>query len=126
MNEIIAITILYVDDDAIIRDMMEHILQAHYPTHKLVFAVDGLDALDKIEEHHPDIILIDYYMPNLDGYEFSKRVLSLDHESKIIVVSGCLNDDIKAKFADIGISIFINKPINYSYLFSSIDNIIEG
>ena len=123
MTDMSNITILFVDDDDFIRDMIEHVLSSHYPTHKLVFAVDGLDALDKIKEHRPDIIIVDYYMPNLDGFELSKLVLSNNSRSNIIVVSGCLSNEVKALFTEIGVSTFINKPINYCYLFSSIDKI---
>ena len=118
-------TILYVDDDAIIRDMMEHILSTHYPTYNLVFAENGLDALDKTEEHHPEVIIVDYYMPYMDGLELSKRILSQNSLSNIIVVSGCLNNETKESFTQLGITTFIDKPINYHHLYRSIDEMIQ-
>jgi len=121
MNDMSEITILFVDDDDFIRDMIEHVLSAHYPTHKLVFAVNGLDALAMIDEHHPDIMIVDYYMPLLDGFELCKRVASQNTVKNIIVVSGCLDDKIKNDFERIGINTFLDKPINYNRLYQWID-----
>jgi CheY-like chemotaxis protein len=117
------ITLLYVDDDELIRDMIEHVLLAHYPAIKLIFAVDGLDALEKIAEYNPDILVVDYYMPNLDRYELSKRALSDNGSIDIIVVSGCLSAPARELFAGLGISKLLTKPINYQVLYDTIDEL---
>jgi YesN/AraC family two-component response regulator len=126
LNDICKMTLLYVEDDAFIREMIGRILSMHYPDYELVFAESGIDALGKIEEHQPDIFMVDYFMPDLDGFRLSEKIMQHNKESGIIIVSGCTNDEIIEKFINIGVTHFVTKPINYSVLFSKIDSISES
>jgi two-component system, cell cycle sensor histidine kinase and response regulator CckA len=116
------VTLLYVDDESMLREMMVRVISSHYPKYKLLLAGDGLQALDIIDEHQPDIILVDYSMPNLDGYALSERLLSNNSKRNIIVVSGCLNRSLIEKFNQIGVTTFLPKPYTCDDLYSAIDN----
>lgn len=60
------VRVLVIDDSTTIRRSAEiFLLQSHYD---VVLAEDGFDALAKIADHHPDVILVDIMMPRLDGY----------------------------------------------------------
>lgn len=59
--------LLVVDDDPNIRDLVQQLLDDE--TYKLDFAEDGREALQKIAEHLPEVILLDLLMPGLDGFE---------------------------------------------------------
>jgi two-component system, cell cycle sensor histidine kinase and response regulator CckA len=119
------ITLLYVDDENMLREMMARVISSHYPKYKLLLAEDGLQALDIIDEHQPDIILVDYSMPNLDGYSLSERLLSNNSKRKIIVVSGYLSRDLIAKFNQIGITTFLPKPYTCDDLYTAIDSMVS-
>ena len=81
-------TILVVDDDKLIGPMQKYALKnAGY---NVVLAVDGKDAWHKIQEHHPDLMLLDIAMPNVNGFELLK-LLRDDQTAKDTIIIICSN-----------------------------------
>ncbi len=66
--------ILTVDDSASIRQMVSFTLKNE--GYEIVEAVDGVDALSKLQQNPPDMVLTDLHMPNMDGIELIKNVRS--------------------------------------------------
>ncbi|MCA9872665.1 MAG: response regulator [Ardenticatenaceae bacterium] len=64
--------VLVVDDDRIIRKILEIALDKE--GYEVVTAVDGNDALQQVRIHHPDIVVTDKMMPEMDGFEFTRRL----------------------------------------------------
>lgn len=116
-------TVLYVDDDALLRQMMARVMRIPYPSFKLIVAENGYEALDKIAEHSPDLIILDYCMPEMDGYQLSEKILANNSNSRIIVLSGYLNSYIKGQFTSIGINTFIEKPFEREDLYKAVDSL---
>ena len=85
-----SIKILVVDDDPlnimIVKDILEN-------KHELTIAMSGAEALRKIENFIPDIILLDIMMSNLNGYEVTRKIRQKfpDQNIKIILVSAKTN-----------------------------------
>ncbi len=105
--------ILLVDDAAPYRVTMREMLERQLYT---VFeAADGREGLDQLEKN-PDIkiIVTDYYMPVMDGFEFVTRVRKNHKQEKlaIIVLSGAREEDVAAKFLKFGANDFIKKPFS--------------
>jgi len=67
-----AITVLVVDDDPRIRDMLRRTLA--YEGYRVVTADDGWQALDQVEVEHPDLIVLDWMLPGLDGIKVARRL----------------------------------------------------
>lgn len=64
--------IMVAEDDAATRRLMQAVLsRAGY---HVIPAVDGLDALEKLDSHHVDLIVLDIMMPKMDGIEFTKTL----------------------------------------------------
>lgn len=68
------IKVLIVDDDTAVRDGLCSILSAHADIEVVGKAVDGLDAVAKANDLHPDVILMDAQMPGMDGAEATRRI----------------------------------------------------
>jgi len=77
-------TVMIVDDDADIVDMTRLILEEG--GYQVVPAASGPEALQKIEKAHPDLILLDINMPEMDGYQVL-RVLKVDQRTSAIPVA---------------------------------------
>ncbi len=108
--------ILLVDDDTNFRIITSSILTAS------AFIVDeaenGLQALDKIKQHKPDLVLMDAIMDELDGFETCKILRAdLDMAEVPIIMSTGLGDiDSINRAFDCGATDFIVKPLNYPVL----------
>ena len=78
------LNVLLVDDNPRITSMIENILEEDGEIHIAGVASDGIEALEMIEETHPDLVLLDLIMPKLDGLgvlypESLRRGLQIQH-----------------------------------------------
>ena len=70
------LTILVVDDDRTITDMLRRTLT--YEGYHVLTAADGPEALAQAQAHHPDLVVLDWLMPGLDGLEVARRLRTAD------------------------------------------------
>lgn len=113
-------TVLIVEDVALNRDLLTQLLEGE---HRLVFAEDGLRALEVAVTESPALILMDLSLPKLDGFEATRR-LKADPSTAgipIIVLSAhaMKPDEERARAA--GCDDFLTKPIDEDRLFDSIE-----
>jgi signal transduction histidine kinase len=103
------LSLLYVEDEYEIASLMRELLEDEVST--LYVAKNGEEGLQMYEEHKPDIVLSDIYMPKLDGLSMSKSIKELYPEQPIILLTAFNNiDDLKQAIM-IGIDSYVNKPI---------------
>ena len=120
--------ILIVDDEPINLEFFEVMLS------KLGFkvgkAVDGLDALEKVVEFKPDLIILDNIMPNLTGWEVTKK-LKNDEEFKayssvpIIMFSAMDNVNDKIEGLELGVDDYITKPFVFREVLARIQAVLR-
>jgi len=108
--------ILIVDDDDITRLMLRQILEDN--GYEITEAENGEQGLQKFKNKHPDLVLLDVVMPELDGFETCQaiREISNFHLTPILMLTGL--DDIESinKAFEAGATDFITKPINWPLL----------
>jgi two-component system response regulator YesN len=102
--------IMVVEDDPLIRKGIKTKLPYEYISITSVMeAKDGIDALEKFEQQPPDIVLVDYMMPRMNGLEFVKRAKVLSPETEFVLLT-CMHDYEMAKEAILlGVSSLLNK-----------------
>jgi len=115
--------ILVVDDEAAIRDSLELILQ--YERHEIVQAANGDEALERIIQSVPDLVLLDVVMPGLNGLEVLERIVTEHPDVIVIMVSG--HGDIPTAVAATkkGAFDFIDKPLERDRLLVSVRNALR-
>jgi len=116
--------ILVVDDSATVRKLISGKLEKS--GHEVFCAVDGIDALDKIKEILPDLILLDINMPRMDGYQVCKLIRS-NEETKdvpIVMISGKdgFFDKVRGRMA--GTTGYITKPFGPETLMKMVETYI--
>jgi DNA-binding response OmpR family regulator len=119
-------TVLVVDDEDNIREMLSMLLEMFGYT--VTKAQDGLDALDKIREVQPDLILLDVMMPNMDGISLCKllRTQPETADLPVIILSGKTNFGAEAEGLAAGANVYMFKPMDTQKLLSTIRNVLES
>lgn len=102
------INILLVDDNKEMREYLCSILDEHF----LRQASSGLEALKILREYSPDIIITDYMMPGMNGYEFIKQVKNDGLDIPVIVLTARMDEQAKLDFLRLGIDDYLTKPFN--------------
>ncbi len=120
------IKVLSVDDSSVVRKLVTMILTAE--GFKVSTASDGLDGVNKAKEIRPDIILLDFVMPKMNGFQVC-RILQKDeklrHIPVILVTSK--GDKVGDKFVDqLGVTGYITKPFQPEELVSKIHQTLEA
>jgi putative two-component system response regulator len=114
--------ILVVDDHSLTRELLTAYLStAGYDT---VEARNGKEALDKLTQHSPDLVLLDIMMPGIDGSEVCKRIKENQQTTllPVIVVTGLEDFDTRLRLLDLGADDYINKPIDERELLTRVRN----
>lgn len=78
---------------------------------QLHIAVDGLDAVEKFRKLKTDLVIMDLYMPKMDGFEASKKIRKISSTTPIIVISTTDVTEEQLK-EEIGIDYLLKKPLN--------------
>ncbi len=118
-------TVFVAEDDASIRRLVRSVLaEAGY---KVIEAVDGLDAIDKIRQHHDKIqmLLLDVIMPKKNGREVYEEAKKLMPEVKTLFMSGYTADIIRNQGLSYDGQEFVSKPISPRELLDKIRTILD-
>jgi len=118
-----AYSILTVDDDAEMLNLLHEVISQL--GHTSVTAVDGIDALEKLQENQFDIIITDINMPRMDGIELTKQVKADFEDVDVLTVTGYETEYKYTDVIEIGASDFISKPFNINELEAKINRIIR-
>ena len=120
------IRVLSVDDSSVVRKLVTMILTAE--GFKVTTASDGLDGINKAKEIKPDIILLDFVMPKMNGFQVC-RILQKDEKLRqipVILVTS-KGDKVGDKFVDqLGVTGYITKPFQPEELVSKIHQTLES
>ena len=107
-----ACNVLVVDDSAVARGIITHMLDAVREINVIASATTGVTALKAMERHPVDVVILDIEMPEMDGMETLPRLLAIDPEVKVIMASSVSrrNADISLKALSLGACDYVPKP----------------
>jgi two-component system KDP operon response regulator KdpE len=114
--------ILIVDDEAkILRFISANLKSLGYET---MTCLSGLEAMDKIDEMDPDLILLDIMMPGMDGLEVLRRLRSYS-DVPVIMLTARSNSDDKVQGLNIGADDYLTKPFSLDELFARVNAVLR-
>lgn len=116
--------ILIVDDDPDVQKILGKILSTH--DYRAEVASDGLDAGIKIVQFKPDLIILDLFMPKMDGFEVCKRIKGdSDHSHiKILILTGYDTKENQDRTLRAGADGYLSKPVKKNDLIKHIENLL--
>ena len=117
--------VLVVDDILSNVKLLEAKLTAEY--FEVVSAYNGVDALARIAEHTPDIVLLDVMMPGMDGFEVCRRIKANPKSAHVPVVMVTALDQPSDRVAglDAGADDFLTKPVDDAALFARVRSLVR-
>lgn len=117
-------TILIVDDSPTEMHLMMNALKTE--GFNIITAIDGEEALQKADQFHPDLILLDVILPNSNGFEICRRLKTSPSTKDIKVILVTSKDQESDKFWGMkqGADEYITKPFVSEYLISSVNKFI--
>ncbi|MCF6300835.1 MAG: response regulator, partial [Proteobacteria bacterium] len=118
-------TIMVVDDSITMRRAGERMLTRN--EFEVVTAKDGIDALSKLQEQIPDLMLLDIEMPRMDGYELAIKMKESDKFKNIpiIMITSRTGKKHKERAKEIGVDRYLGKPYQELDLMKNIGELLS-
>jgi CheY-like chemotaxis protein len=109
-------SVLVVDDEPQVVWVLEFSLQAlGYRTYS---AHDGMEALDQIRRHHPELMVLDVMMPRMDGWSVLEQLAEngIAKAPRVVVVTALASASDRSRAEQLGASAFVPKPFDMGHL----------
>jgi CheY-like chemotaxis protein len=118
-------TVLLVDDEDQLRRVMKDLLERE--GYRVAEAANGIEALDQVDRHAPDIIVLDLNLPGLDGYGVLSHLRSRNTTSKIpvVVLTAKGDEDNEVRVLELGADDFLSKPFRARALSARLKSILS-
>jgi chemosensory pili system protein ChpA (sensor histidine kinase/response regulator) len=117
--------VMIVDDSLTVRKITSRMLQRE--GFDVLTAKDGVDALEQLAEHTPDVILLDIEMPRMDGFEFTKNVKGSPAHANIpiVMITSRTAEKHRKRAADLGVDLYIGKPYQEDELLRNLRDMLS-
>jgi len=110
--------VLVVDDEPDSVELLQEFLTSK--GYEVVTASDGEEALRKVKEERPHLVLLDVRMPGMNGLDVLRKVRHFDQEVGVIMVTAVNEEDTGREALKLGAFDYIVKPLNLEYLERSL------
>ena len=115
--------VLVIDDAPNVRTLLDMILRHH--GYDVVLADNGWKGLQLYRQKHPDVILLDLNMPELDGVTVLKQIRSFDRKQPVVILTGDSTPATERQVRALGVSEFILKGSSLHVLADTLQRILK-
>lgn len=117
---------LVVDDSITVRRVTQRLLERNGM--RVMTAKDGVDALSILQDHIPDVILLDIEMPRMDGYELATQVRADARltDIPIVMITSRVGEKHRARAIEIGVNDYLGKPYQENQLLDAIEPLVQA
>jgi DNA-binding NarL/FixJ family response regulator len=120
------IRVVIADDHRLIRESLRQILSGEANIKVVGEAATGPRAIDVITQLKPDIVLLDIYMPEMDGFSAIQPIREKSPKTKILILTVAMDEDMVFKALKAGAKGYISKDASFSDLIKAIQTIHQG
>jgi DNA-binding response OmpR family regulator len=121
-NILKTLSILYAEDDLIIQESISRILKMFF--REVFVANDGNEVLEIYQNNKIDVLILDYVMPNLDGYQTAKIIREVNKKIPIILVSAYTDKEKLLNAIELNLIKYLEKPILHEDLINVFNIVI--
>lgn len=116
--------ILLVDDAAATRDFIANNVLAP-EGYEVITAASGTEGLQRVRDHHPDLIISDYLMPDITGLDFLQSLKQEGFNTPFILITAEGSEMIAVRALRLGVRDYLMKPFDIDELLNSIQNLLK-
>ena len=107
--------VLIVEDYEDAREFMKFLLETY--GYQVIEAADGIEAVDKVKQQHPDLVLMDISLPMVDGLTATRAIREFDEKAKLpIIAVTAFGKNYYTRAMEAGCNDLIDKPIDFDVL----------
>ena len=119
-------TVMVVDDSLTVRRVTQRLLERN--GYRTILAKDGVDAMRELEEHIPDVMLVDIEMPRMDGYDLTRNVRSnkATRHIPIIMITSRTAEKHRRVAIELGVNEYLGKPYREDELLELIRRYVQS
>lgn len=115
--------VLVVDDEPNIRDLLSASLR--FQGHQVLTAANGNEAINKIVDNQPDVVLLDVMLPDISGFGVTKKIRSLGIETPILFLTARDDTEDKVTGLTVGGDDYVTKPFSLDEIIARISAIMR-
>jgi two-component system response regulator NreC len=120
------INVFVCDDHALFRDGLKAILREEPDVELVGEAKDGREAVELVLKVKPDVVLMDVEMPELNGFEATRRITQADKRIKILILTMYQEEEVVARCLEAGAAGYVLKDASASQLVHAIETVHRG
>jgi DNA-binding NarL/FixJ family response regulator len=120
------IKLLVVDDHTLVRAGLARLLDKEPDIEVVEQLSRGHDAVRFCREHKPDVVLLDYGLPDLDGLETTRQILALERGVKVLILTMYANEEYATRLIRAGASGFLVKAASTDELKTAVRKVASG
>ncbi|MES2900440.1 MAG: Hpt domain-containing protein [Pseudomonadota bacterium] len=117
--------VMVVDDSLTVRKVTQRLLERE--GYQVMLAKDGVDALEKLQENVPDLMLVDIEMPRMDGFDLTRNIRgnASTEAVPIIMITSRTADKHRNYAIDLGVNAYFGKPFQEDMLLAAIGGLLK-
>ena len=116
-------TILVIDDEQGIRNLLDTLLRRK--GYDVILAESGRKGLELFRREHPDVIVLDLKMPEMDGIEVLEQVRSLNPDQHVIILTGAGTPEMEQRVYALGVYEFVHKEFSLHRLGDALKRLLK-
>jgi len=120
------IRLLIVDDHTLVRDSLCRLLGAESDIEVAGLTGSAREAVELCREQKPDVVILDYTLPDLDGLEATKQILALKTGARVLILTMHANEEYATRLIQAGAAGFVVKAASSDELITAIRKVARG
>ncbi len=119
------IRVLIVDDHTLVRDGLCRLLEPEVDMEIVAQSGTGHEAVSLCRQHKPDVVLLDYSLPDMDGLETTRQITALDTGARVLILTMYDNEEYATRLIQAGAAGFIVKAASADELLAAIRKVAD-